>query len=308
MMLTRRAALRTLASGAAAALVGGPRALAQSAPPRGPGPWDNDVHLVRSWPDGVQEKLAVFGRAGVPSLIRLSDRRLMAAFQWFPEQPAQAFDKIAVSFSEDDGVGWSTPTPIEIEGLPAGYRFPFDPTLLQLDDGRIRLYATLNEGRTFQDSTPRIGSLLSADGVHYVLEAGNRLAIPGEMVIDCAAVRHEGLVHLYSPVQGQTGFGYHAVSRDGLAFERQADVFVDGGVRWLGCAVSDGARIRFYGTGDRGLWSAESEDGFRFGPPSWFTLGGADPGVVEEPDGSRLWLITGPPRSATSLGRGSGRD
>jgi hypothetical protein len=79
-------------------------------------------------------------------------------------------------------------------------------------------------------------------------------------------------------------------------------------LRWLGCAVSDGARIRFYGSGDRGLWVAESADGVRFGAPSWFTISGADPGVVEEPDGSRLWLITGPPRSATSLGRGSGRD
>jgi len=302
MMLTRRAVLRTLASGAGATLVAGPRALAQAGP-RGPGPWDNDVHLVRSWPDGTQEKLAVFGRAGVPSLVRLADRRMIAAFQWFPELPAEAFDKIAVSFSEDDGVGWSTPTAIEIEGLPAGHRFPFDPTLLQLDDGRLRLYATLNEARTFQDSTPRIGSLLSTDGVRFVLEAGNRLAIPGEMVIDCAAVRHEGLFHLYSPVQGRSGFGYHAVSRDGLAFERQPDVFLDGGARWLGCAVSDGARIRFYGTGDRGLWLAESEDGFRFGPPAWFTLGGADPGVVEEPDGSRLFLFTGPPRTAASLRR-----
>ncbi|MGE0453180.1 MAG: sialidase family protein [Vicinamibacteria bacterium] len=258
---------------------------------------------MRSWPDGAQEKLAVFERAGVPSLVRLADRRLMAAFQWFPEQPAEAFDKIAVSFSDDDGVGWSTPATIEIEGLPAGHRFPFDPTLLQLDDGRIRLYATLNEGRTFQDSTPRIGSLLSADGVRYVLEAGDRLAVSGEMVIDCAAVRHRGLFHLYSPVQERSGLGYHGVSSDGLALERQADVFLDGGVRWLGCAVSDGAHVRFYGTGDRGLWSAESEDGFRFGPPAWFTLGGADPGVVEEPDGSRLFLFTGPPRTATSLFR-----
>ena len=56
-------------------------AAAQGAPRPGvdPGPWDNDVHLYRAWPDGSSERLAVFERSGVPSLVRLSDGRLMAA-------------------------------------------------------------------------------------------------------------------------------------------------------------------------------------------------------------------------------------
>jgi len=305
MRLSRRSALQSLLAGAAGALVPARRALAQSpTQPSGPGPWDNDVNLWRLWPDGTREQLAVFERAGVPTLARLADRRLIAAFQWFPLEPAEAFDTIAVACSEDDGLSWSPPRTISLQGLPAGYRFPFDPTLLALPDGRVRLYVTLNRGRTFQDATPRIGSLISMDGVAFALEGGDRLAIPGTTVIDCAAVRHGDLTHLYSPVQGATtGYGYHAVSRDGLGFERQGEVFVAGGARWLGCAVSDGARIRFYGTGDRGLWVAESEDGFHFGPAAWFTLPGADPGVVEEPDGSRLVLATGPPRSALAARR-----
>jgi hypothetical protein len=127
--------------------------------------------------------------------------------------------------------------------------------------------------------------------------------VAGETVIDCAAVLHRGVFHLYAPIQAGRGSGYHAVSRDGLSFDRAADVFL-ADVRWLGAAVAAAGAIRFYGTSDRGLWTALSADGAAWSAPGFIALQGADPGVVENGDGSRLLLVTGPPRPGTpSAGR-----
>jgi hypothetical protein len=267
-----------------------------------PGPWDNDVHLYRAWPDGSSERVAVFERSGVPTLVRLSDGRLIAAHQWFPENDPAGFDKVAVRFSEDDGRTWSAPRVIALLGLPPDHRFPFDPTLLPLPDGRIRLYFTTNRAPTFQQDRPWIASAISADGLSFEVEPGVRFAVSGEIVIDCAAVLHRGVFHLFAPIQTGRGSGYHAVSRDGLSFERVGDVFVPD-VRWLGAAVTDSSAIRFYGTSDRGLWTSASVDGASWSVPSVITLQGADPGVVENADGSRLLLVTGPPRPGTPSAR-----
>lgn len=287
-----------------AALLGAPPAEGQGAPRPGidPGPWDNDVLLYRVWPDAVAERLATFERAGVASLVRLADGRLLAAHQWFPEGDPASFDKVAVRFSEDDGKSWSAPRAIALSGLPEGQRSPFDPTLVPLPDGRIRLYFTTNRAPTFEQSRPWIASALSSDGVSFEVEAGARLAVAGETVIDCAAVLHQGVFHLYAPMQTRRGFAYHAVSRDGVSFERAPDVSLPD-VNWLGAALVSGGAIRFYGTSDRGLWTATSADGASWSPPGFFSIQGADPGVVEDPDGSRLFLVTGPPRPGTPSAR-----
>ncbi len=84
--------------------------LATASPAQQPGqagPWDNDVHLWRTWPDRTAERLAVFERAGVPSLARLADGRLIAAHQWFPADDPLSFDKVGIRFSEDGGLTWT---------------------------------------------------------------------------------------------------------------------------------------------------------------------------------------------------------
>jgi hypothetical protein len=42
-----------------------------------PGPWDNDVLIFRVATNGSTEKVAMFERAGVPTLARLNDGRLI---------------------------------------------------------------------------------------------------------------------------------------------------------------------------------------------------------------------------------------
>jgi hypothetical protein len=171
-------------------------------PPPGGGPWNNDVLVYRVATNGTPERLATFERAGVPTLARLADGRLIAAHQHFPENNPADFDKVAARFSADEGKTWSKPQVIHVVGLPDGMRFPFDPTLVPLPDGRMRLYFTGNYGRTFQDSTPAIHSAISTNGVDYAYEPGVRFAVAERDVIDCAVVLHRGVFHLYAPIQG----------------------------------------------------------------------------------------------------------
>jgi hypothetical protein len=301
----------------------GPMARAGSAQQPGPGaagPWDNDLLVHRVSPQGRVEQLATFPRGGVPTLARMKDGRLIAAHQYFPENDPASFDKVAVRFSEDEGRTWTLSRVIELTGLPEGMRFPFDPTLVVLVDGRLRLYFTSLRGRRFDEDVPAIFSAISPDGIRYTFEPGVRFGVPGRPVIDCAVALHQGVFHLYSPDNGaqpvpggrpenppgagggQPGLGYHATSRDGLGFVRADDVRIAGGRRWLGSVVSDGLELTFIGTGGPqvgGIWLAASTDG-----QSWILLDaaripGADPGAVRAKDGGWILVSTGPPRPGT---------
>ena len=95
-----------------------------------PGPWDNDVLVYRLSGDGRAEKLATFGRAGVPTVARMKDGQLIAGFQHFPQDDDRNFDRVAVSFSRNEGQTWDKPEPIFVEGLEEGLARPFDPTLV----------------------------------------------------------------------------------------------------------------------------------------------------------------------------------
>ena len=288
------------------------------------GPWNRDIIAYRVSASGTVEKAATFERAGVPTIARMKDGRLIVAHQHFPENDRESFDKVAVHFSSDDGKTWSAAQVIQVAGLPEGMRFPFDPTLVPMPDGRVRLYFTGNLGRTFQRSTPAIHSAISADGVNYTYEPGVRFGVEGRMVIDCAVVLHASVFHLFAPDNGvgqnpgqrrenepaadrpREGVGYHATSQDGLTFTRVDDVRIAGRRSWLGNAQSDGKLITFYGTGEglstggatggrpRGaFWMATSTDGQTWKLVANPPIGGGDPGAVKTRDGGLLVVITG---------------
>jgi hypothetical protein len=284
-----------------------------------PGPWDQDVLVHRIDTNGISTRMAVFDRAGVPTLCRWKDR-LIAAHQHFPENDQPNFDKVAVRFSSDEGRTWSAPQVIRVDGLPAGYRFPFDPTLVPLPDGRVRLYFTSVQGRRIDEHRPAIYSAISTNGVDYLFEPGVRFAIEGRPVIDCAVVLHKEVFHLYAPDNGTrmpgppregaepaeqppAGAGYHATSKDGLKFSREQDATIDGArFRWLGNAQSDGTAITFYGTADGpgGNWIATSKDGVKWKlDQRRVRSAGPDPGAVTLRDGSLLVVGSGPPRPGT---------
>ncbi|MBX7211866.1 MAG: hypothetical protein K1X78_26405 [Verrucomicrobiaceae bacterium] len=296
---------------------GGPQGIANGPQPvnqpqaRQPqnGPWNNDVLIYHATTDGKAEKLGTFERAGVPTIARLKDGRLLATFQHFPADDRRNFDRVAASFSSDEGKTWSKPQPIVVDGMDEGLASPFDPTLVPLPDGRVRLYFTSNRSRDFRLSTPQIFSAISTDGLHYTFEPGVRFGVEGRIVIDCAVVLHQGTFHLYSPDNGtahefqtnqdrreppRAGTAYHATSTDGLNFTRVDDIHLDDhDLRWLGNAQSDGKTITFFATG-RGVFTATSSDGSSWTPSTDYRLAGADPGAVVTKDGW-LMVVTGPP-------------
>jgi hypothetical protein len=255
---------------------------------------------------------------------RLKDGRLIAAHQHFPADNDADFDKVAVHFSADEGRTWTEPAVVRLNGLPEGMRFPFDPTLVPLPDGRVRLYFTSLKGGRLEEDRPAIYSAISEDGLNFVFESGMRFGIKDRPVIDCAVTLHAGVFHLFAPDNGagnnpgaarrerderpRDGVGYHATSRDGLEFTRQPDVQVEGPRHWLGAALSDGETLRFFGTGGpSGVWMATSADG-----ETW-TLSetlprimGADPGAVKLGDRSWLLTVTGPPRERRPSRLGEG--
>lgn len=279
-----------------------------------PGPWDQDVYVYRVASGRESEKLATFDRAGVPTIAKLKDGRLMAAFQNFPADDNRNFDRVAVRFSSDEGRTWSKAEAIVVAEMEAGLARPFDPTIVALPDGGIRLYFTSNRSADFSRSTPAIYSAISSDGIHYTFEPGTRFAIDGRIAIDCAAALHDGVFHLIVPDNGTTedfvsrpgkrpppgGNGYHATSKDGLQFERVADVKLSSDQsRWLGGLHSDGKTLYFFGTG-AGPWPVSSTDGVKWEAPSNPTpVPGADPGAVKTSSGEWMMIVTGPPRPGT---------
>ena len=287
-----------------------------------PGPWDNDVLVYKISTNGASRQITTFERAGVATVTRLKDGRLIAAHQHFPAHDDPNFDKVAVRFSADEGSTWTPPSVVQMHNLPAGMRFPFDPTLVPLPDGRVRLYFTSVRGRRIDEQPPAIYSGISTNGIDYTFEPGIRFAVEGRIVIDCAVALHNGVFHLYAPDNGaarprrapdeadtpqppgerpRIGTAYHATSSDGLKFTRQADVTVTGRNRWLGNAQSNGRHITFYGTGEQppGVWRGTSEDGTNWKLIDPLQLRGADPGAVTLRDGTLLIVATGPPRPGT---------
>lgn len=301
----------------AAAVLGLTSLAAQPGPNQtGPGPWDQDISVYRVPREGEPQILATFERAGVATAARLADGRLAIAHQHFPAKAPADFDKVALHFSSDEGRTWTGPEVMRLRGLPEDMRFPFDPTLVPLPDGRVRMYFTSR--RQGRDEVPAIYSAISGNAVDYTFEPGRRFGIARRGVIDCAVVLHRGEFHLFAPDNGtghpadpgrdprpaadqaREGTGYHAISQDGLVFERVADVQVPGRRRWLGDAKSDGERITFYGTGEGGLWVATSVDGKTWQPDRMIRgVRAADPGTVVLKDGAQLIAGTAPPRAGT---------
>jgi hypothetical protein len=164
-------------------------------------------------------------------------------------------------------------------------------------------------------------------------------------------VLHEGVFHLYAPDNGtrlgppprppgerrervearpgepgeerrreegeraRDGVGYHATSKDGLAFTRADDVKIEGRRHWLGGVISDGKVMTFYGTGESapepggrprgGVWVATSKDGQTWKAVAGPAIPGADPGAVKGKDGGLVVVgTTGSVRSVQAPVRG----
>jgi hypothetical protein len=282
-----------------------PPAPGAPAPAAAPGPWDNEVVVQRVTADGTASTVATFGRADVSSIARLQDGRLAIACQAFPKDDRAHFNRIAVRFSGDDGRTWGEPNPIVVANMDVALAPPFDPALVLLPDGRVRLYFITHTGTDAAPGQTAVHSATSTDATHYDYEPGMRFTVPGRVVVDCAAALHEGVFHLVVPDNGTPaeflerrrrgepqpgGNGYHATSTDGLVFTRAADLPLSSTRdRWFGNLLSDGSQLLFFGSGP-GPWPMTSADGKRWAPAvTSMRMPGVDPCAVRLRDDS--WLV-----------------
>ena len=266
------------------------------------GPWNRDLELWASRDGRTFMYKGVFvERGGVPTLAKTPRGRLVVAFQWFPLDRPEAFDQIAVMFSEDHGDQWTDPQPIELVGLPAHLHRAFDPTLVVLKNGTFRLYFTSERGG--RRGNRAIFSATSRDGIRYTVEPGQRFGLEGEETFDAAVAKLGATWHLYCPIFGSSGRGYHAISQDGLNFTRKPDVTVGDQGDWLGTVLSVEGGLRFYGSGRRGGWVAFSSDGSHWTIADDARSRGADPGVVITDEGRILHVTIGPLREDATTER-----
>lgn len=258
------------------------------------GPWARDLMMATSADGTAFSAPEVFvERAGVPSVVREADGRLVAAFQWFPQNDA-AWDKVAVAFSEDDGATWTEPRTIELEGLPEGYQRPFDPTLAVTEDGRLRLYFTTTVGKPGPNADMHIASAVSEDGVSYVVEPGTRVIEEGVRLYDAAALLLNGTWHLTTPLHAEGAT--HATSPNGTDFTPIDPIDTYPSYNWTGNLVAWGDGMRFYGGGPGTIWWSETADGDDWSKPVSTGIRGGDPAVTELESGAYLMIYVGEPK------------
>lgn len=277
--------------------VDGPDSLGQD-PRLDYGPWNRDLEWHESSDGLTFVKKGIFvERGGVPSLTKAADGRLVAVFQWFPLSDREAFDRVAFMVSSDQGSKWTPPALIRVSGQPPNLYRVFDPTLVALPGGGFRLYFSSERISALNPRGNRaIFSAVSDGGIDFQFEPGQRFGFDDRETYDCAVGLIGANWHLYCPVSASEGWGYHAVSSDGLNFVRQPDVFIPGQRDWLGNAVSTEKGLLFYGSGRQGNWAGFSADGFNWTLVSDRTGLGGDPAVVFAGERGYLAVSTGPLR------------
>jgi hypothetical protein len=259
-------------------------------------PWENPLMICHS-NNGVTFTPAVVFQdsSGVPSVCKDSTGKLLAAFQWFPAPMyGLHWDSVAVKTSLDNGQTWSFPQPIVVQNLPANFQRPFDPTIVALPAGQIRIY--------FSSGPPGINTIstysaIGTDGVNYTFEPGARFTQAGTNVIDPAVTIFKDTFQYTAPKGPPQAGAFHATSTDGLIFIQQPDIISDSAHNWTGNLMVDSLAMKFYGSGAMGtnLWMRSTADATVWDPYLSTNVSGGDPAVVKISAGNYLMIFTGAP-------------
>ncbi len=262
-------------------------------------PWENPLKIAWS-SDGINFNPPVIFQdsSGVPSVVRWKGDTLVCAFQWF-RQPngSPTWDRVAVKFSYDNGINWTTPAPITVNGLPVNYQRPFDPTLLPLNADSIRIYYSSSDGiPNGLDSTVNTYSAISTDGVNYSFEPMPRVDEPNSRVIDPAVIHFHSIFHYLAPIGSPQQGAYHYISQNGINFTKVQDIPSDSSHNWTGnYMVNDTGELRFYGAGRNGIWYNSTPNGGVWNGFINTNLHGGDPSAVKIGTNNYLIIFVGAP-------------
>lgn len=191
-----------------------------------------------------------FRHASVPEILELNQDlktqkagTLLLYFVDFNERPGPGQEQVSVSSSQD-GRQWGSAENISITGKPYEGA-AVDPSVLQLEDGRLRMYffgAELNAlGDPASHEGPhKIYSAVSDDGLHFITEPGIRFEAQGITDPEVIFTGKEWLMFLSHGRETLL-----ARSKDGLQFTQDETVyFQEGGVP--GAVVLPDGKIRVF--------------------------------------------------------------
>jgi hypothetical protein len=185
-------------------------------------------------------------------------------------------EQIGLLRSEDKGKTWLPKVFATIEGL--GQKIAVDPDPFLLPDGRIRLYYfDIATARPGQETSGKIYSAVSSDGIHFVEEEGVRFERE-EGLFDPDVIKVNGTWRMYVGA-GEEPNVISAISTDGVTFEEEGVAFEGGSVPNV---FYDGERYILYVAG---INLAFSNDGKSFTRQDYSFCGetgfAADPGVIQ---------------------------
>lgn len=260
--------------------------------PEEKGPWDGAIYSATS-SDGINfsGKVLLFERSGVPNLLKLQNGDMVLLYQYFSNTDENLFDTIAYSISKNSGLTWTDTTAINFENLPDPQNprlKPMDPAIVQLEDGRLRLYFTYH---TTGSKTPALYSATTSDDnitSSFIVNPSQAL-ITDKNLLDPAVTYFAGAWHHFTWQDGSDN-NYHSISDDGLTFTMQEEISLP--MEFLGQVVTYEDGLRFYGTGKGMVASAISADGYNWEMESDKIVQGADPAVQQLADGTYLMVYT----------------
>lgn len=259
-------------------------------------PWERPLKIAWST-NGVNfEPPQIFqDSSGVPSVIRWKGDTLICAFQWFREpMNSPSWDRVAVKLSYDNGITWTQPTPIVVNGLPTRFQRPFDPTLVSFNNDSLRMYFSSSNGfpKMGLDSSVNTYSATSVDGINYIFEPGIRVDDPNNRVIDPAVIFYDDLWHFTAPIGSPQQGAYHFVSSNGLQFDSVPNIRSDNAHNWTGnLMINDSNELRFYGSSPSFIWYNSSLNAHTWNGFVNTNVQGGDPSVLEVAEHNYLSLI-----------------
>lgn len=276
------------------------------------GPWNSPLLVAEELAPDVFGTPRVFqDSSGVPCVVRKQNTDTMyCVSQWFrAPRTAPSWDRVAVKMSVDDGATWTEPVPIVVDGLPAGWQRPFDPTIVCFGDSiRILFSSSMRMPMGGLDSIVNTYSAVGVDGIHYTFEQGARFDHATRPVIDPAATIYHDTWHYMAPIGAPQEGAYQATSEDGRLFTRIADVASDNQHNWTGNLLVDETNtMQFYGSGPT-LWRAAYQGEGRWGAFTSIGLKGGDPSAVTRRSSTKRMIIYVGPRYVTSADDASTAD
>ncbi len=254
--------------------------------------WDTTYTTASSSPTQFSAGTVIAEHTSVPDAIQLTKsvdcyqkNDLLVYFVDFSHVSGPGTESLSVVRSSDSGKTWGQKVTITIKNK-VNKGAAVDPSIVQLSDGRLRLYffgSEITSGDPAAQNAPhRVYSAISTDGINFTTEDGFRLE--DSNLTDPEVVLWQDQWYMYYSVGSSSQL---AVSKDGLNFTKQT--LPDNGIGGVPGALVLSNGIRLYGC-KNGISTGLATDGVHFTKDGSNIVAGAtcDPSVIKLADGQFL--------------------